>query len=135
MTEAVKSDPLVAHAADIVVAYVSRNAVSTADLPALIRNVHSALSTIVTPQIQKEPAPELVPAVPVRRSITPEQIICLEDGKAFKSLKRHLRTSYNLTPEQYRAKWGLPVDYPMVAPNYSSTRSRLAKENGLGRAN
>ena len=80
-----------------------------------------------------EPAEELKPAVPVRKSVAPDYIVCLEDGKKFKSLKRHLRTHYNLSPEEYREKWGLPNDYPMVAPSYSATRSRLAKDNGLGR--
>jgi predicted transcriptional regulator len=117
---------------DIVSAYVSHNALSVTDLPKLIADVHSALKGL-----KSEPAPapveELKPAVPVRKSIAPDYIICLEDGKKFKSLKRHLRTHYEMSPEDYREKWGLPADYPMVAPNYSATRSRLAKDNGLGR--
>jgi predicted transcriptional regulator len=117
---------------DIVCAYVSRNALSTSDLPRLIADVHSALKALQTGG-QPESAEELRPAVPVRKSISADYIVCLEDGKKFKSLKRHLRTHYNLSPEEYRAKWGLPADYPMVAPNYSATRSRLAKDNGLGR--
>lgn len=118
--------------ADIVCAYVSHNAVSPTDLSKLITEVHAALRSLrgTTPI---EVLEELKPAVPVRRSVAPDYIICLEDGKKFKSLKRHLRTHYNLSPEEYREKWGLPADYPMVAPNYSATRSRLAKDNGLGR--
>jgi Predicted transcriptional regulator len=117
---------------DIVSAYVSHNAVSPADLPKLIADVHGALRAL---QSNEAPAPveELKPAVPIRKSVAPDYIICLEDGKKFKSLKRHLRTHYNLSPEEYREKWGLPADYPMVAPSYSATRSKLAKDNGLGR--
>ena len=117
---------------DIVCAYVSRNALSTGDLPKLISDVHNALRALQSGGIA-EPAEELRPAVPVKKSISADYLVCLEDGKKFKSLKRHLRTHYNLSPEEYRAKWGLPADYPMVAPNYSATRSRLAKDNGLGR--
>jgi len=117
---------------EIVSAYVSHNAVSPGDLPKLIAEVHAALRAL---QSNETPAPveELKPAVPVRKSVAPDYIICLEDGKKFKSLKRHLRTHYNLSPEEYREKWGLPADYPMVAPSYSATRSKLAKDNGLGR--
>ncbi len=117
---------------EIVAAYVSHNAVSPNDLPKLIADVHGALRAL---QSNDAPAPveELKPAVPIRKSVAPDYIICLEDGKKFKSLKRHLRTHYNLSPEEYREKWGLPADYPMVAPNYSATRSKLAKDNGLGR--
>ena len=118
--------------ADIVCAYVSHNALSVTDLPKLIADVHSALRGLGANAVA-EPAEELKPAVPVKKSIAADYIICLEDGKKFKSLKRHLRTHYNLSPEEYREKWGLPADYPMVAPNYSATRSRLAKDNGLGR--
>ena len=118
--------------ADIVCAYVSHNALSVTDLPKLIADVHSALKGLKSPGMP-EPAEELKPAVPVRKSVSAEFIVCLEDGKKFKSLKRHLRTHYNLSPEEYRERWGLPADYPMVAPNYSATRSRLAKDNGLGR--
>ena len=117
---------------DIVSAYVSHNALSVTDLPKLIADVHSALKSLQASRAP-EPAEELRPAVPVRKSIAPDYIVCLEDGKKFKSLKRHLRTHYDLSPEEYREKWGLPADYPMVAPNYSATRSRLAKDNGLGR--
>ena len=101
-------------------------------LPKLIADVHGALKTLRSNGGASTPA-ELKPAVPIRKSIAPDYLICLEDGKKFKSLKRHLRTHYDLSPEQYREKWGLPADYPMVAPNYSETRSRLAKDNGLGR--
>lgn len=118
--------------ADIVSAYVSHNALSVTDLPKLINDVHNALRNLQSP-VAAEPVEELKPAVPVRKSVHPDYIICLEDGKKFKSLKRHLRTHYHLSPEEYREKWGLPADYPMVAPNYSATRSRLAKDNGLGR--
>jgi predicted transcriptional regulator len=118
--------------ADIVCAYVSHNALSVTDLPKLIADVHAALRGLSGGEVV-EPVEELKPAVPVKKSIAPDYIICLEDGKKFKSLKRHLRTHYNLSPEEYREKWGLAADYPMVAPNYSATRSRLAKDNGLGR--
>jgi predicted transcriptional regulator len=117
---------------EIVSAYVSHNALSVADLPKLIADVHGALRGLRS-STPVEPAEELRPAVPVKKSIAADYIVCLEDGKKFKSLKRHLRTHYNLSPEEYREKWGLPPDYPMVAPNYSATRSRLAKDNGLGR--
>ena len=117
---------------EIVSAYVSHNALAVSDLPKLILDVHNALSGL---RSSAAPAPveELKPAVPVRKSVASDYIVCLEDGKKFKSLKRHLRTHYDMSPEEYREKWGLPPDYPMVAPNYSATRSRLAKDNGLGR--
>jgi predicted transcriptional regulator len=118
--------------ADIVCAYVSHNALSVTDLPKLISDVHGALRGLQSAGAP-EPVEELKPAVPVRKSVAADYIVCLEDGKKFKSLKRHLRTHYNLSPEEYREKWGLASDYPMVAPNYSATRSRLAKDNGLGR--
>ena len=117
--------------ADIVAAYVGNNAVPSSDLPSLINDVHRALAGAVSGANDK-PVVDAKPAVPVRRSVTPEYIVCLEDGKKFKSLKRHLRTHYNLTPEQYREKWNLPVDYPMVAPEYAKARSALAKKMGLG---
>ncbi len=122
---------LVELTAEIVAAYVGNNAVVSADLPGLIGEVHRALSQAVARSTEPE-KPELKPAVPIRRSVTPDYIICLEDGKKFKSLKRHLRTHYNLSPEEYREKWGLPPDYPMVAPNYAKARSALAKKMGLG---
>lgn len=123
---------LIELSAEIVCAYVSHNALSPTDLPKLIAEVHGALNGLHSTEVA-EPVEELKPAVPVRKSVAPDYIICLEDGKKFKSLKRHLRTHYNMSPEEYRDKWGLPTDYPMVAPNYSATRSRLAKDNGLGR--
>lgn len=117
--------------ATIVSAYVSNNSVPAQDLPALINQVHSALTRVSSGQ-GDAPNEPLRPAVSVKRSITPDHIVCLEDGKKFKSLKRHLRTQYSMTPEQYREKWGLPPDYPMVAPNYAAARSQLAKQMGLG---
>ena len=116
-------------AADIVSAYVSHNSVQTSDLAALIDAVHSALSNVGKPP--SEP-PRGEPAVPVKKSITPDHLISLFDGKKYKSLKRHLRTSHNMTPQEYRAFWNLPPDYPMVAPNYAKARSELAKTMGLG---
>lgn len=119
-------------ATEIVAAYVAGNEVAPQDLPALIRTVHGALREISG----AAPAPSLAaaqdPAVPIKKSISADYIVCLEDGKKFKSLKRHLRTRYSMTPDQYRAKWGLPHDYPMVAPNYAKERSNLAKRMGLG---
>jgi len=125
------AEDFVAIAADIVSAYVSNNSVASGDLPALIANVHGSLVKLSTGATE-EPAEELKPAVPIKKSVTADFITCLEDGKKFKSLKRHLRTQYNLSPEDYRAKWGLPPDYPMVAPNYAAARSSLAKSMGLG---
>lgn len=117
--------------AEIVSAYVSNNALSAADLPKLIATTHEALRTLSAVKVQ--PArDELTPAVSVKKSVTPDFIICLDDGKKFKSLKRHL-TQLGMTPAEYRTKWGLPESYPMVASNYSATRSSLAKSNGLGR--
>ncbi len=118
---------------DIVAAYVCNNVVSTADLPALIQSIHRALTGVVAGGEVAEVAPKK-PALPLKRSITPDFLICLEDGRKFKSLKRHLRTKYNMSPEEYRSKWGLPKDYPMVAPNYARARSDLAKQMGLGQA-
>lgn len=118
-------------AADIVSAYVSNNSVAASDLPSLIGDVHGALLR-VSSGVVEVPTEAPKPAVPAKKSITAGYIICLEDGKKFKSLKRHLRTQYNMTPEQYREKWGLPADYPMVAPDYAKARSQLAKEMGLG---
>ncbi len=123
---------LVEFSTEIVSAYVSHNAISPADLPRLIADVHSALKRLAAEEVAA-PVEDKKPAVPVRKSVTPDYIVCLEDGKKFKSLKRHLRTHYNLSPEEYREKWGLSADYPMVAPSYSATRSKLAKDNGLGR--
>lgn len=117
--------------AEIVAAYVSNNAVASSDISALINQVHAALLRVSSGQALPSSEP-LKPAVPVKRSINPDFIICLEDGKKFKSLKRHLRTQYDMTPEQYRDKWSLAADYPMVAPNYAAARSALAKKMGLG---
>ena len=120
---------MISHTAKIVSAYVGNNSVEASALPELIRDVHSSLF-----QLKTKPgrASAQQPAVPISESITDEYLICLEDGKQFKSLKRHLRTKYNLSPEDYREKWALPLDYPMVAPAYARQRSQLAKEMGLG---
>lgn len=131
MTEILEQDNLIELTADIVSAYISNNTISAADLPALIDEVHAALHKTASGPSEPEPEP-LKPAVSVKKSVTPDYIICLEDGKKFKSLKRHLRTHYDLSPEEYREKWSLPVDYPMVAPNYAKARSQLAKKMGLG---
>ena len=132
MEDKSQSNELVEMTADIVSAYVSNNSVVPADLPSLIDQTFIALQQAATKESQPRSV-QLNPAVSIKKSITPEYIICLEDGKQFKSLKRHLRTSYNLTPEEYREKWGLPYDYPMVAPNYAAQRSAMAKKIGLGR--
>jgi predicted transcriptional regulator len=117
---------LVAH---LTGAYLSRHPMPVSDVPALVNSVSLALRTCITPSVQVEPQQ---PAVPIKRSVTPEYIICLEDGKKLKMLRRHLRTAFNMTPEEYRTKWGLAADYPMVAPNYSSHRSSLAQKSQLG---
>jgi predicted transcriptional regulator len=131
MTDNTEQDNLIELTAEIVSAYVSANSVASSDLPSLINQVHSALHRTATGAV--EPAQEpLKPAVAAKKSVMPDYIVCLEDGKKFKSLKRHLRTHYDLTPDEYRHKWGLPPDYPMVAPNYAKARSALAKEMGLG---
>lgn len=129
-----ETDPtvMVELTADVVSAYVSNNPVPTVDLPNLIGDVHAALSKVHGSE-SAQPAEKPKPAVNPKKSIFDDYIICLEDGKKFKSLKRHLRTHYDLSPEQYREKWGLPPDYPMVAPSYAAARSRLAREMGLGR--
>jgi predicted transcriptional regulator len=127
-----KTDNLIQLTADVVSAYVSNNPVPAADLPSLIGQVHAALMSRANGSIEEKVEP-LKPAVPIKRSVTPEYIISLEDGKKFKSLKRHLATHHGLTPDEYRAKWGLPADYPMVAPAYAAARSALAKTMGLGR--
>jgi predicted transcriptional regulator len=120
--------------AQIVASHVSNNAVDSAALPALIHDVFRALSTIgePAPQAAPEKKPALQPAVPWKKSVFPDYIVCLEDGKKLKMLRRHLKTAYDLTPEAYRERWGLPPDYPMVAPNYANHRSDLAKKSGLG---
>jgi predicted transcriptional regulator len=130
MSDAAAPANFIELAADIVSAYVTKNSLPTSELPNLIKEVHSALMRVGNGAAEPVDTPK--PAISVRKSITPDFLICLDDGKKFKSLKRHLRTHYNLTPEQYREKWGLPSDYPMVAPNYAKARSELAKEMGLG---
>ena len=123
-------ETLVTLTADIVSAHVSNNSVAVSDIPLLIANVHNALSGLG--ERKEEPAARPEPAVSIRSSIKPDYVVCLEDGKKLKMLKRHLKTAYNMTPEAYRERWGLPPEYPMVAPNYAQQRSRLAKEIGLG---
>ena len=122
----------IALAADIVSAFVSNNSVPVSELPVLIGSVHEALNRVASGSTQQAVEEPKTPAVPIKKSVQPDYIVCLDDGKRLKSLKRHLRTTYNLTPEQYRAKWGLPASYPMVAPNYAAARSELAKRIGLG---
>ena len=126
------NETLITLTSDIVAAHVSNNSVSLADLPTLITNVYGALAGLGVSEPVVEVAP-LEPAVSIRSSVKPDHIVCLEDGKKLKMLKRHLSTHYNLTPDQYRARWGLPSDYPMVAPNYAAHRRELAKQIGLGR--
>ena len=123
-------DTLLTLTADIVAAHVSNNSVAVNDLPNLIQNVHAALSGIAGNTAAPEPKPE--PKVSIRSSVKPDYIVCLEDGKKLKMLKRHLMTHYSMTPDQYRQKWGLTADYPMVAPNYAEQRRTLAKSIGLG---
>ena len=129
------STELVELAAEIVAAYVGNNAVPANELPALIKDVYGALSAAVASESasSEQPPEELRPAVPIRRSVTDDYIVCLECGEQFKSLRRHLNSRHGLSPEEYRAKWGLPADYPMVAKNYREARSKLAKDMGLGR--
>lgn len=131
MTDHPNSNQFIELTADIVSAFVSNNSTSPTEVTSLIHSVYSALTNIET-GVTDEPAEPQKPAISVKKSITPDYIICLEDGKKFKSLKRHLRTQYDMTPEEYREKWGLPADYPMVAPNYATARSALAKQMGLG---
>jgi len=130
-TDARSPSNLIELTSDIVSAYVAHNPVPIVDLPRLIERVHATLVEIQGAPPQ-EPREELKPAVPVRKSVTDDHIVCLEDGKKFKSLKRHLRTRYDMSPEEYREKWGLAADYPMVAPNYAKQRSDLARKMGLG---
>jgi len=129
MAESSNSKDLLSMTTEIVAAHVRNNSVAQTDIPELIRTVHAALSEVSTGISQERPSP----AIAVRRSVTPDYIVCLEDGKKLKMLKRHLKTAYNMTPEEYRERWNLPADYPMVAPNYASQRSALAKKIGLGR--
>lgn len=132
MTESkLEHGELLSLTADIVSAHVSNNAVPNTELPGLIETVFYTLTGLGAPE--PEPEVELKPAVPIKKSVTDDHIVCLEDGKKLKMLKRHLKTAYNMTPEEYRAKWGLPPDYPMVAPSYAAKRQQLAKKIGLGR--
>ena len=124
---------LTERAAQIVAAYVAKNSVQVSDLPALISSVYQSLATLGQPQAPAEAPANLTPAVPVKKSVTPDYIVCLEDGKKLKMLKRHLMSTYKLTPAEYRTKWGLPSDYPMVAPNYAKARSEMAVKIGLGK--
>lgn len=116
---------------DVVSAYVSRNPVPVAEVPNLIASVYESINSLSSPAVPKPG--EMKPAVSIKKSVTPDYIVCLEDGKKFKSLRRHLSTAFGMTPDEYRAKWNLPADYPMVAPNYREQRSALAKAAGLGR--
>lgn len=125
-----ENSELLALTADIVAAHVSNNSVAVGDLPRMIADVYDSLSGLGEAPAPAEEA--LVPAVAIRSSIKPDFLVCLEDGKKLKMLKRHLKTAYNMTPDEYRQRWGLPSDYPMVAPNYAAQRSKLAKEIGLG---
>ena len=129
--ENVERGDLLALTSDIVSAHLANNSVAMADVPHLIEQVYYTLTKLGA-ETPEEPAEKAKPAVPVRRSVMPDYIICLEDGKKLKMLKRHLRTAYNMSPEEYREKWGLPADYPMVAPNYAAQRRTLAKKIGLG---
>jgi predicted transcriptional regulator len=130
MTEQAKPGEILSLTTNIVAAHVSNHTVAVADLPQLIRDVYQTLSTVDGSGEREAERP--TPAVPVKKSVTPDHIVCLEDGKKLKMLKRHLKTAYNMTPEEYRERWGLAPDYPMVAPNYAKQRSRLAKQIGLG---
>jgi len=131
-THAFKPDDILKLATEIVAAYVSNNPIPVSEVPAMIKSVHSTLGGLGgVSQADAQMAQK--PAVPVKRSVNPDYIVCLEDGKKLKMLKRYLRSNYNMTPEEYRAKWGLPADYPMVAPNYAAQRSEFAKKIGLGR--
>lgn len=129
---AANNGQLLVLATQIISSYVGNNTVPSGELPALMTTIYQSLTRLGTAQAQAETRPD--PAIPVRRSVTPEYIVCLEDGKKLKMLKRHLKTAYNMTPEQYRERWNLPADYPMVAPNYAKQRSKLAKQIGLGTA-
>ena len=128
MPETEQSRELLEHTTTIVAAHVSKNAMAASDLPRLIATVHETLAKLGP----EEPAPKPKPAVSIKQSVKPEYIVCLDDGKKFKMLKQHLRIAYNMTPDDYRKRWGLPSNYPMVAPTYAATRSKLAKKIGLG---
>ena len=130
--QGLKSDDILRLATEIVAAYVSNNPIPVSEVPAMIKSVHGTLGSLVGDS-QSEVQTTQRPAIPIKRSINPDYIVCLEDGKKLKMLKRYLRSNFNMTPEEYRAKWGLPADYPMVAPNYAAQRSEFAKKIGLGR--
>jgi len=130
MTEQTNPNEILSLTTNIVAAHVANNPVAVTDLPSLIREVYQTLSNVSGGADQEAERP--TPAVPLKKSVTPDYIVCLEDGKKLKMLKRHLKTAYNMTPEDYRERWGLAADYPMVAPNYAKQRSRLAKQIGLG---
>ena len=131
MTEKLSQNELLSLTTEIVASHLSNNTVAVSDIPQLIKLVYATLATQGVEE-EKEQPEKLVPAVPIKKSVMPEYIICLEDGKKLKMLKRHLMTHYQMTPDQYRAKWNLPADYPMVAPNYAEQRRTLAKKIGLG---
>jgi len=131
-THTTRTDDILRLASDIVAAYVSNNPIPVSEVPGMIKTVHSTLGGLSSALASDGPTSQK-PAVPVKRSVTPEYIICLEDGKKLKMLKRYLRSNYSMTPEEYRVKWGLPADYPMVAPNYAAQRSEFAKKIGLGK--
>ena len=124
------TDSLITHTTDIVVSFIANNSIDAREVPSLIQNVHATLAGLVSGALE-EARPD--PAVSIRASVKKEHIVCLEDGKKFKMLKRHLMTDHDMTPDEYRRRWGLPADYPMVAPDYAETRSALAKQIGLGR--
>ncbi len=130
--ESISRDDVLRMAVDVVAAYLSNNQEAAGQIPEVIHSIFNSLTTLEAPPSEPLSEPQK-PATPVRKSVTPDYIICLEDGKKLKMLKRHLRTTYNMTPEEYRAKWNLPADYPMVAPNYARQRSEFAKQIGLGR--
>ncbi len=130
MSDQPNASELLSLTTSIVAAHVSNNSVALSDLPQLIREVHQTLQGVGGPAGGDAERP--TPAVSIKKSVTPDYIVCLEDGKQLKMLKRHLKTSYNMSPDEYRARWELPADYPMVAPNYAKQRSRLAKQIGLG---
>ena len=130
MSDTANTKELLTLTTEIVAAHVSKNSVAAADLPQLISQVYQSLANVGRAQAPSAERPD--PAVPIKKSIHPDYLVCLEDGKKLKMLKRHLKTAYNMTPEQYRERWGLPHDYPMVAPNYAKQRSQLARDLGLG---
>lgn len=130
MSEEAQSDELLELTAQVVAAHVSNNSIPVTDLPQLIREIYQTMASVGSADGRKAERPN--PVVPIKKSVTPDFIICLEDGKKLKMLKRHLKTAYDMSPEDYRERWNLPSDYPMVAPNYAKQRSRLAKQIGLG---